>query len=248
MTYGAVTESAFGPQKITRAAIGTYLSFFCRRGRGPALVSRRHSMSESALSVRLVRYDVKKLRWGQLFAPVTGIATVAARRLPGPVSLTVAVASLTLALFAFVTARRGFGRRALVLEGRCLRFGAHAPEIRPASVTSWTWDAPTARLYGAELSWRLATDNANADGVRAALTTAFGKPKLLSRRGSARARGIAFAVLLAGAATTGAGIGFQLTACAVLGVLGLIGGMAAFGAQSQKVVGRRDENESRTRL
>jgi hypothetical protein len=195
-------------------------------------------MSESALSVRLVRYDIKRLRWGQLFAPVAGIATVAARRLPGPVSFTVAVASLSLALFAFVTARRGFGRRALILEGRCLRFGAQAPEIRPASVASWTWDTSTARLYGSDLSWRLTTDRANADEIRATLTTAFGKPKLLRRRGSARARGTAFAVLLAGAAMTGAGIGFQLTACAVLGVLGLIGGIAAFGALSQKVVGR----------
>ena len=193
-------------------------------------------MSERALSVRLVRHDIKRLRWGQLLVPVAWIATVAARRLPGPVSFTLAGASLTFALLAFVTARRGFGRRVLILEGRRLHFGAETPEIRPASVTSWTWDSPTARLYGAELSWRLTTDRANADELRAALTTAFGKPKLLRRRGSARARRAAFAVLLAGAAMTGAGFRFQLMACAVLGVLGLIGGVAALGALSQKVV------------
>jgi hypothetical protein len=195
-------------------------------------------MSGSALPVHLVRYDVKKLRWGQVLVPIATIATVAARRLPGPVSLSIAVGSLALALLAFVTSRHGFGRRALTLEGRRLHFGEGSLQIHPANVTSWTWDAHTARLYGAAVSWRLATDSAHADDVRAALTTAFGKPKLLRRRGTARARGGAFAVLLAGAAMVVAGIALQLMACAVAGILALIGGLTAFGALSQKITGR----------
>ena len=70
---------------------------------------------QPALSVHLVRYDVRRWNAARSLAPVASVALIAARRFPNRWLLALAFALLAASLLLFVRARKGFSKTSLTL-------------------------------------------------------------------------------------------------------------------------------------
>jgi hypothetical protein len=192
-----------------------------------------------AVTGSVVRYRPARIRLGQILIPCACIASVLARRLGGPVYWSAAVALLLAALGAFLAAWRGFGRRPVRVDGGKIRYGEEEPPIVPSRVTEWTLFGSTARLYGDEFSWKIKTDSSDAESLYATLVRVLGRPLSLQPRGSRRARLVALAVSVGGAAVVLAAIFLDVMPLFPVGVLSALGGFTALGVLSQKIAGPR---------
>ena len=203
---------------------------------------------DGVIEVTATRYHVARIQIARLLAPVAIVVGIFARRLMTTPLLLAAFALMLFALGLFASSRAALGRRALQIRNGVLRLATestarerdgdreHSNDIALRLIGKWTWNGSIARLYGAEHSWKLSSVSHQHEALCAALRAALGPPLVLHRRGSARARAIALSIALLGVTAAGFGIAYETTALALIGVPCLVGGLAALGALSQRVV------------
>jgi hypothetical protein len=176
------------------------------------------------------RYDLRKLRLVQLIVPVAMVGSVLARRTMSPIAIAMAAALMAAAAYTLLKLKTTRHRNLSVRRGT-LRLDDE--NIHPDQLSLWRWQGDRARLYLHTGAMVLRAPAAPA-ALQAQLRSVFGAPVEFARRGSPRARWLAVAVFLTGAALTAVGftIGSHLASA---GVLMVIGGFAAFGTLSQCV-------------
>ncbi|MET0592297.1 MAG: hypothetical protein ABW133_06335 [Polyangiaceae bacterium] len=203
--------------------------------------------AESDLLVTATRYHIARIQIARTLLPIATIVGIVARRLLGDAIVVVAFALLAVLLALWFSASKGLGRRRMQIRSGALRLARQdaesaardedrSSEIPFRSIRQWTWNGTIARLYGAEHSWKLRAIDGKDEALGESLRGALGAALILKRRGSGRARIIALVVAVLGLASAGFGIATETGPMAILGVLGLVGGFAAFGALSQHAV------------
>lgn len=185
------------------------------------------------LEAKIVRYNIARLRFGQLLLPIAVVTAVAARRLPNvfTVLLAVGVQATTLALF--ISAGRRFGWQRVVFKHGGLSIGSTDARIERHEVHRWTVNGGLARLYGLEQSYELRARSEASVELSELLSRCFAPPLTLRRRGSFRARVVALTVAVCGLAGTAVAIGVGITWLAIVGPLAFILGVATCGALLQ---------------
>jgi hypothetical protein len=186
------------------------------------------------LEARVTRYNVARLRSGQLLLPIAVVAAMAARRFPNvfTVLLAVGVQASTLALL--LSAGRLFGWQRIVFEHGGMSVGSTDARIERHKVHRWTVVNGLARLYGLEQSYKVRARRGAEAELSASLARCFGPPLTLRRRGSFRARRIALTVGACGLVGGAVAMGVGITWLAIVGPLAFILGVATFGALSQR--------------
>ena len=187
-----------------------------------------------ALEAKVTRYNIARLRSGQLLLPIALLTAVAARRFPSLFTVLLALGVQALSLSLLLSAGRRFGWQRLAFKGGGLSIGSTDARIERHMVHRWTLINGVARLYGLEQSCKLRARSGTASEFSAFLARCFGPPLTLRRRGSFRARMIALTVGLCGFVGTALGIGVGIIALAIAGPLAFILGVATFGALSQR--------------
>jgi hypothetical protein len=198
-------------------------------------------MNAERVSVKVRRMDIPRFRAFQV-AAMAGVAlSVFGRRVPGlPLGVwvgafsSVVVAALVLGLRSY----RWLGRRELLFEQDHLRVGEGGPAVHRRDLRMWALGEGEVRLYAADFAflWRFLAGDGQLDVFRAKLTTTFGPPKILVRRGSRRRRALGVALAVAGAGAFAVGLGAQLNVLALVGLLVAAFAFTSFMVSSQKVL------------
>jgi hypothetical protein len=204
---------------------------------------------EGAIVVTATRYDVARIRIVRVLAPVTMIVGVSARWTMAKPLVLAAFALILFTIGMYASSRAALRRRAMHVCDGVIRLRADSAAWRPsahprhdpsddialAAIRQWTWNGSIVRLYGGEHAWKLCSASGHHEALGHALRAGLGPPLLLRRRGSARARVLALAIAAVGGAALWAGIAYEWSALALVGVPCVIGGLAALGALSQSV-------------
>jgi hypothetical protein len=187
--------------------------------------------------VDVVRFDVTKSKIARALIPLGLVLGISARRLDTGWGMLAATALALGALVLFALGRRRFGHRSLSTAGTELHLDGGAPPICRGDVSAWTLAGRTARLYGPRVSWQVRTDPSHAAALRAALSSALGKPLVLRKRGSAGARLGALLIALGGLGLTAATFltGSLPRPIVTVAALATLGGLAFLGALSQSI-------------
>lgn len=188
--------------------------------------------SVETLDVITTRFNLRRMRLGQLLVPLAAIVSPFARRSMSPVALLATVLLMGGALWAFVTART---RRSATIAVRRGRLHLDGQSIPAGDEAKWRWHGKRATLF-------LATGNVvvrprvpiQAELLHAKLRASLGDPLTFKRRGSPRARFVAGSALALGLVLTIVGFAFD-SFVAVVGLVMIIFGGAALGALSQAV-------------
>lgn len=194
-------------------------------------------MTADRVPVKVRRLDVARLRGFQVAASaVVGLSVVGRRVHSFPFSVFVGVALVVVVLG--LRAYRWLGRREIVFEEDHILVGDGGPTVQPRELRMWAIGEGEVRLYAANFSfvWLFLADGAQLDALRAKLTKIFGRPRLLVRRGSRRARALAGGLALAGAGVCAAGLGADAMALGFSGGLVAPFAFSAFMILSQKVL------------
>ena len=191
---------------------------------------------EATLEVKVTRYDVGRLRLGQLLVPVAVVLTVAARHAPTMTPLFLAFGLQAVGLTVFLTAARRYGWQPLRFE-HGVSFGKTGLHLQPREVRRWTLVGRVARLYGGDTSFKLRVRDGGEQVLDALLRSQFGAPVRLERRGSRSVRMTALAVGLGGIVVCALAIARDSSLLAVFGAPPMMLGFAVFGAMSQRAAG-----------
>lgn len=194
-------------------------------------------MTADRVPVKVRRLDVARLRVFQVTASAVVLFSVVGRRVhsfPFGVFVGVAMVALVLGLRVY----RWLGRREIVFEGDHIRVGDGGPAVQPRELRMWAIGEREVRLYTANFSfvWMFLADGAQLDALRAKLTKMFGRPRLLVRRGSRRARAVAGGLALAGTGVCAAGLGADAMALGFSGGVIVPFAFSALMILSQKVL------------
>jgi hypothetical protein len=193
---------------------------------------------EAVIEVKVTRYDIPRLRLVQVLVPIAFIVTTFARRIEST-PLYVATAILQVAALAvLVSAIKRLGWQALQLESGGVRFGSTAFSLRGVQVRNWTMVGRDARLYTSKISYRVSAREGSEQVVRALLQSQFGQPTALERRGSIGVRMLALAAAVCGVVVVALAIFYDRSVLAAIGAPLLLGGIAVFGALSQRAARR----------
>lgn len=178
-------------------------------------------------------------RWrlGQTVTPFAMILGVVARRTESTLAYSAAAGALILAAIAFLSARRTFRRVQIRADGNHLTATLAGEPTSISGVSAWTFHDGTARVYDPAGGW--AFRDRDTASLTSLLTTAFGPPLALRRRGTDRGRYAALCVACAGMLLAAAGFGARSVALVIAGLPMFIFGIAFFGALSQRVVDDR---------
>lgn len=185
----------------------------------------------------VVRYELAKVRAGQMIIPVAFFASLVARYIQNPITLLFALGTYVAVLVAFVRARRSYGRHSVSVQRGKIHFGADGEEIWPSRITTWTLEGATARLYGAETTWKLRTASGEEQALLATLKSVLGKPVGRHRKGSRRARLLSLGVFVSGVICVAIALPRDIVLLGLLGIAATLVGMTAFLTLSQKIIG-----------
>lgn len=242
-----------GRRSALQSARGARFRNRCRRWPGSGhtadVTSERRSAGSSddsddppasiagSFPVVATRYDLRKLRLAQLIVPLAMMGSVLARRTMSPIAIAMAVVLMVVGAYTLLKLKTTRRRNLSVRRGT-LRLDDES--IHPNQLSLWRWQGDRARLYLHTGAMVLRAPDAPA-ALQAQLRSVFGAPVEFARRGSPRARWLAVAVFLTGAALTAIGltVGSHIASA---GVLMVIGGFAAFGTLSQWVPTRSRPN------
>lgn len=183
------------------------------------------------------RTIASRWRLGQTVTPVAMILGVVARRTESTVAYSAAAGALILAAIAFLSARRTFRRVQLRAAGKHITAALAGEPISISGVSAWTILDGTARVYDPMGGWMFRDKDTTS--LASLLTSAFGPPLTLRRRGTDRARYAALCVACAGTLAAAAGFGAGSVPLVIAGLPLFIFGLAFFGALSQRVVDDR---------
>src|SRR5262249_44927036 len=117
-------------------------------------------------------------------------------------------------------------------------FGESAFALPRVQVRNWTMVDRVARLYSSNVSYRVLAREGSEQVVRALLSSQFGQPIALERRGSNTARMLAVGAAISGVIVVALAIYFDKAALAAIGAPLLVGGIAAFGVLTQRAARR----------
>jgi membrane protein implicated in regulation of membrane protease activity len=197
-------------------------------------------MTADRVSVKVRRMDIPRFRAFQV-AAFAGIAlSLFGRRVPGlPLSVLVGVFSIVVVI-ALVLGLRSYqwlGRREIVFEKDHLLLGEGGPAVHRRDLRMWALGEGEVRLYAADSAfvWKFLAGDDQLEVFRAKLTTMFGRPRILVRRGSRRRRAMGVGLAFAGAGAFAVGLGAELNALGLVGVLVAAFAFTSFMFSSQKV-------------
>jgi hypothetical protein len=178
-------------------------------------------------------------RWrlGQTVTPVAMILGVVARRTESTIAYSAAAAAVIVAATAFVSARRTSRRVQVRANGKHVIAALAGEPISISGVYAWTIHDGTARAYDPMGGWMFR--DTDTTSLASLLTSAFGPPLALRRRGTDRGRYAALCVACAGTLLAAAGFGAGSVPLVIAGLPLVIFGIAFFGAFSQRVVDDR---------
>lgn len=187
-----------------------------------------------AFEARVTRYNIARVRIGQMLLPVAMVTAIAARRFPSAFTAILAFGVQGLIAAFFFSAMKRFGWQRLVFQHGKLAIGATDVRIEKYSVKRWTMVNGLARIYGLDQSYKLRTRRGAEEEFSEFLAGRFGPPTIIRRRGSFRARMIALSVCIAGAAAMTSGIIFESFLLVGIGTPACVFGLAAFGMLTQR--------------
>jgi hypothetical protein len=191
--------------------------------------------SDPVIEARTVRYDLARLRLGQLLIPATMVASVVARHFSNPATWLLAFAMLAVSLATVIRARKAYGIQSLRIGRKKLRIGDTGFEIEQAFGPRWDFRAATARFRTSDVTWRLTATSGQGDALRLALSRLFGEPPAWVHRGSPRARWATLGVGVTGLACVSIGLLRDVQGLFVLGFLPMFIGLIGAAALFQKV-------------
>jgi hypothetical protein len=186
------------------------------------------------VSVQVSQYRVARIRAGQALLPFAIIASIFARRSLESTAVAIAVALQLAAIISLLSARRSLGAQPFsVQDGK----GKVATQLVLARqrVLRWTVTGNVVRLYCGDMSRRLACRSEDEQLLVESLTGRLGRPVLLKRRGSDKARLLAGAAATVGLICTVAAFTFQSVPAVLIGLPMFVVGLAVFAALSQRV-------------
>lgn len=190
--------------------------------------------SAKSIEIKLTRYRIARIRTGQALLPFAMIGSIVARRSQEPAAIAIAVILSAATLVLLLSARKGYGMQAFSVRGGSITFGAQLTLSRQ-HVARWTLATNVARLYGAQMSWRLVCREDDRPQLSAQLTALLGRPIQLERRASKQARIGAVGAAAIGLACAVAAFIIEFIPLVVIGLPLFVIGLAAFGALSQRV-------------
>lgn len=191
------------------------------------------SLHDVTLDVLTTRFNIRRIRLGQLLIPLTAIVTPLATRSMGPVALVASVLLSGVAIWSFVSART---KRAvkLCLRDHALYLGSEA--IHTAASGTWSWMGERATLFLPDGNVAVrARSRADAPALQSLLRSVLGTPLKYRRRGSLSARITAASALFTGFGLTSFGFAYG-SVVAPIGLMLIVFGGAALGALSQNVL------------
>lgn len=201
-----------------------------------AAVGSGSTLAQMVVAV-VKRTLASRWRLGQMVVPVAMILGVVARRTENTVAYSAAAGALILAAMAFLSARRKFRRVQIRAEGKHITATLAGEPISISGVHAWTVHDGTARVYDPTGGW--AFRDQDTTSLASLLTSAFGPPLALRRRGTDRGRFSALCVACAGGLSAAAGFGAGSVPVVVAGLPMFIFGIVCFGALSQRVADDR---------
>lgn len=186
------------------------------------------------LEAKVTRYNIGRLRLGQMLLPMAVVTTVVARRFPSVFTVVLAVVVQASTLALLISAARRFGWQRIFFKHGGLSIGSTDARLERHKVHRWTIVNGLARVYGLDQSYKIRARSGGESALSAALARCFGPPLTLRRRGSLRARMIALTVGLCGLVSAAVAIGVGISWLAIVGPLAFVLGVATFGALSQR--------------
>jgi hypothetical protein len=195
--------------------------------------ARMSDSDEALIEAQVTRYDLARLRVGQLFVPIATISTIAARRNPGVVLYGAAFLLMGFGLFMLISAAKRLGWQPLRFESNAVSFGKSL-RLEAVQVRSWTIVGRVARLYGSKHSTELRFRPGAEIAILALLRSVFGSPIKLDRRGTTRAIAIAACAAAIGLVVTGIAIA-QDDKRLLFGLPVFVFGLVAVGVLSSRV-------------
>lgn len=140
----------------------------------------------AALDVVVTRYELVKVRLGQVLLPIALVAFPIARRFGSGLALVPALIPAVAALWAFLSARKSSITRLVAHPGR-VKIGSST--VHSGDEGLWRWHGAHATLFAPEGNLVVRATNADAtENLRAVLEGALGCPLRFRRCGSLRAR------------------------------------------------------------
>ncbi len=189
---------------------------------------------EALVEARVKRFEIARLRVGQMLVPVAAVTSIWARREPTVLSAVVAFGLLGVVLFAFLSASKRFGWQALHFEGDTLTIGKTGIQLQRFQIRSWTLVNDVARLYAAEQSFELRLRDGSQMVVSTLLQSVFGQRVTLERRGSSRAIVLSLAAGVFGTVLTAFAIAREDLRL-LIGLPIMFAGLIAAGVLSQRI-------------
>jgi hypothetical protein len=190
--------------------------------------------NDVTFDAKVARYDIARLRLGQLVLPFAVVTTVVASRMPSVATATVAFAVLAVGCSLLYSAVKRFGWQPLRFERGGVSIGSTGVRIEQHKVHQWTLLDGSARLYGLGQSFRFQLRSGCEQKASALLRQQFGPPRTLQRRGSNQARMIALGVAVCGLALAALAMVNESQLLAFIGAPAFVLGTATFGALSQR--------------
>jgi hypothetical protein len=198
-------------------------------------------MIADRVPVKVRRIDIPRFRAFQVAALVGVALSLFGRRVHGlPLSVLVGVFSLVviIALVLGLRSYRWLGRREIVFEKDQLLVGDGGPAVRRRDLRMWALGEGEVRLYATDLAfvWRFLARDGQLEIFTAKLTTTFGRPRILVRRGTRRRRAMGAGLAFAGAGAAAVGLSTDLSELGLVGVLVASFAFSSFIFSSQKVL------------
>lgn len=200
--------------------------------------SRMSEPDDVFIEAKVTRYNIARLRLGQVLVPLAVIAAVVAQRAQTTLAAASAFALLGIGFAVFLSAAKRLGWQPLRFEGAVVSFGATGLRMERKQVREWTLIGDVARLYARDLSVKLQARGGSEQVLGALLRSQFGSPVPMDRRGSKRARALALCAAAFGLVMSVLAIVNDNSLLAVVGAPAVVFGIAVFGALSQRVAQR----------
>jgi hypothetical protein len=185
------------------------------------------------LQATVTRYTLAKLQRIQVLIPLGVLASTAASRLPGILTLSIGLAVMLAFWLVLRSAITRVGVQTIRVDGDAVWIGTGI-SIPRDSIRWWTCSKAVIRLFCGGTTYRLRTSRDSETGIENCFRSLLGVPTMLQRRGSPRARLIAGAIMVGGVAATIGAFLADSVPLVIVGIPAMLFGFGAFAALSTR--------------
>jgi hypothetical protein len=212
----------------------TLLTVAIRDGVGSAMGTQ----PSQNLQATVTRFTIAKLQRIQFLIPLGLVASTLARRLPGILTLALALGVMLAFWRVLRSAVRRLGMQTVRFESEALWIGRENIHVARNEVVRWTFSNGVAALLCQGTTYRLRSRRGRDSELADCLRSLLGPPTRLEKRGSPKARLIAGSSMIGGLAAVACGITYDIMPLGVVGVPTMLIGFGIFAALStRRIVG-----------